>query len=192
VNADEPDIFAMYGELAMQGLPPIMVSGRHLFHDRFVPVMVDDVAAKLDLHSQTRLLEIGCGLGLLLRPLSASVESAVGIDHPAIIEQFQNERPPSNVSLLAGRFPECNPEGPFDAVLANSVLHCCTTADEAIAFVDAGGVYVLVASLHAHVRERPLRAESLRPSARRGLRELRGPPSSGLTVFIHARRSLDT
>jgi len=130
------DFFAAFGQAAEQNLPPVMVSGRHAFHDRAVPSIVEDVIAKLRPQPHGRLLEIGCGLGLILRPLAALVREAVGIDHPSLLHELARLEPPVNLTLVPGRFPEAKPAGNFDYIVVYSVLHYMTGADEARAFVD--------------------------------------------------------
>lgn len=131
------DYFAVFAESAEKQLPPVMVSGRHPFHASSIPSIVADIAGKLRPRNDGRLLEIGCGVGLLLRPLSEMVDLCVGIDHGSLIAEFSNQGLKAGLSLMTGRFPEVKPEGTFDHILVYSVLHYMMGADEARTFIDA-------------------------------------------------------
>jgi len=131
------DFFSAFGEAAERGLPPVMVSGRHIFHRPTIAAIVVDIIGKLRPNANARLLEIGCGVGLMLRPLAPLVAEAVGIDHCSLLRQFSSLEPPANVRLLDGRFPEVRPDGTFDHILVYSVLQYMAGADEARHFVNA-------------------------------------------------------
>ncbi|MHB8461374.1 MAG: class I SAM-dependent methyltransferase [Vulcanimicrobiaceae bacterium] len=150
------DAFSAFGEAAAHRLPPIMVSGRLPVFSTIIDETVEDVSAKLRPEKTDRLLEIGCGLGLLLRPLASMVHEAVGIDHPSLVEEFSSQQPPDNVLLLPGRFPDVRPSGSFDAILVYSVMHYLPSAEAAGAFIDgclevlAPGGRLLLADLPNH------------------------------------------
>ena len=131
------DFFSAFGEAAERGLPPVMVSGRHIFHGPTIAAIVDDIVVKLRPKSNARLLEIGCGVGLMLRLLAPLVAEAVGIDHCSLLREFSALKPPANVRLVVGRFPEIRPDGRFDHILVYSVLQYMAGADEARCFVNA-------------------------------------------------------
>lgn len=150
------DAFSAFGEAAAQKLPPIMVSGRLPVFAAVINDIVDDIVAKLRPQETDRLLEIGCGLGLLLRPLSSLVRETVGIDHSALIEEFTSQGPPANVRLLAGRFPDVRPEDSFDCILVYSVMHYLSGEEAAREFIEgclellAPGGRLLIADLPNH------------------------------------------
>src|SRR5262245_47530517 len=82
--------YEYFGRLAEASLPPSQVAGRYptqVEAERLVPI---DVARKLDLKPTDKLLDIGCGPGTNLIPLSFLVESAMGIDHPALIRALSS------------------------------------------------------------------------------------------------------
>lgn len=150
------DAFSAFGEAAAHQLPPIMVSGRLPVFASVIGKTVEDVVAKLRPKETERLLEIGCGAGLLLRPLAGLVREAVGIDHPALVKEFSSQRPPQNVTLLAGRFPGVRPRGTFDSILVYSVMHYLPGEEAAREFIDnclqllAPGGRLLIADLPNH------------------------------------------
>jgi len=149
------DAFSAFGEAASQ-LPPIMASGRLPLFESVIPDTIEDVVAKLRPDPAVRLLEIGCGLGLLLRPLAGLVHEAVGIDHPSLVAEFSRKDPPKNVTLLAGRFPDVQPGGAFECILVYSVMHYLPDPKAAVEFIDeclqllAPGGRLLLADLPNH------------------------------------------
>ena len=81
------DFFTAYGRASKATEDPILASGRHPFQQAEMAAVVEDVTAKLDLEPDHDLLEIGCSVGLLLRPLAKRVRRVVGIDHSSCIER---------------------------------------------------------------------------------------------------------
>ncbi len=131
------DSYQAFGEAASVLDTPTLIAGRRRFHAAVEPRILADVEAKLDVRPDQRLLEIGCGVGLLLSALAGHVGEAVGLDHPACVERYRALGVPPNVTLIAGRWPDTRPAGTFDRVLVYSVLHYVTDRDAAWAFVDA-------------------------------------------------------
>ena len=54
-------------------------------------LIVNDLLGKLDLRPDSSLLDIACGPGNLLIPLSFHVARSVGIDHPGMISRFKTK-----------------------------------------------------------------------------------------------------
>src|SRR5690606_15365923 len=96
-----------------------------------------DVTAKLRLAPTSRLLEIGCGPGNLMIPLSFAVEHATGIDHPAVIEMAEDRYQAPNVRWIGGEFPSVVLNGTVDRILVYSVLHILQDFDAVRGFVFA-------------------------------------------------------
>jgi 2-polyprenyl-3-methyl-5-hydroxy-6-metoxy-1,4-benzoquinol methylase len=128
--------FEAYGRLAREADDPTVIAGRHAFQRSEERLIVDDVTRKLELGPKSRLLEIGCGMGVLLGPLSRLVHSATGVDHESIIERAAG-RLPDDVRLIAGRWPDVIVDSTFDRILVYSVLHYLDGPTAAEAFVDA-------------------------------------------------------
>ena len=53
-------------------------------------------------------LDIGCGLGLNLIPISARVSRAAGCDHPNVINRLKQQSPDLNADLIGGDFLKLN------------------------------------------------------------------------------------
>ena len=131
------DAYSAFGLLAERLDSPTLISGRRCFQADAEANVARSVASALRLEKDHRLLEIGCGVGVLLTPLSEYVAEAVGIDHPACLEKYRAFGVPANVRLAPGRWPEDRPDGLFDRILIYSVLQYLSGADGARSFVRA-------------------------------------------------------
>lgn len=129
--------FEAYGALARRGTSPLRQSGRSPAQAEAERLIVGDILAKLNLGSSSRLLEIGCGSGNLLIPLSFRCSAATGLDHPSVIARARARFDDPAVTWLAGAFPETPVEGVFDAILIYSVLHYLPDMRAVEAFVMA-------------------------------------------------------
>ena len=63
-------------------------SSRYKFQEKFIPILINDIKNKLRVSHKDTLLDIGCGLGLFLIPLSFFCNTIVGIDHKNFINQI--------------------------------------------------------------------------------------------------------
>lgn len=124
-----------YATLATSGLDSTQRSGRYPFHKTAEARIIGDVLYKLKPCPEDRLLDIGCGPGNLLIPLSFMVKEAVGIDHPTIVAQCMQRFADSRVTWLSGEFPGVKPVGTFDCILVYSVLHYLQNFEAVQAFV---------------------------------------------------------
>ncbi len=130
------DYFAAYGAAARRVRSPTLLAGRHLFQERAQQQIVADIVRKMRLSLENRLLDIGCGVGVLLTPLAARVREAVGVDHRDMLARWRRMGVPSNVQLVAGEWPQVRVPGKFDRVLAYSVLHYLRDSEVAQRFID--------------------------------------------------------
>lgn len=144
------------------------VAGRYAFQALAERRILADVLSKLALQPEDRLLEIGCGSGNLLIPLSHFVSASVGIDNAPAIERM-HARAPLNEQLkgIAGNFLELTlDEAPFNKILVYSVLHYLSGADEVLRFIDrtlalcAPGGRVLLGDLTNRDRKQRFAASS--------------------------------
>jgi SAM-dependent methyltransferase len=129
--------FEAFGAVAASDLSPTQRAGRYLAQAEAEKNVPADVAQKLALQPTDTLLDIGCGSGLTLFPLSALVARATGLDHPMSIARLAREAPRDNIELVGGEFPKVRPPGRFSKVLIYSVIQCLADEHEAIEFVDA-------------------------------------------------------
>ena len=72
-----------------------------------------------------RALEVGCGTGLFTEMFAETGAAILAVDiSPELVELARRRGlPAERVRFVAGRFEECDVEGPFDAVIGSSVLH---------------------------------------------------------------------
>lgn len=129
--------YEAFGRAAERLITPALVVGRHSFHTEVEPLIVHDVIQKLRPQPDDRLLEVGCGLGALLTPLSIHVSEATGIDHPSCIRRYTQSNVPDNVKLIPGEWPATQGKGTFDRILVYSVLHYLPNAEAAREFIYA-------------------------------------------------------
>jgi 2-polyprenyl-3-methyl-5-hydroxy-6-metoxy-1,4-benzoquinol methylase len=72
----------------------------------------------------SRVLEIGCGTGLFTEHFAESGADIVAVDlSPELLDLARRRGLERRVQFLERNFEDCDAEGPFDAVIGNSVLH---------------------------------------------------------------------
>src|SRR5437867_2438806 len=130
------DAFDAYGKIAAECQDPIAISGRLHVSSGTAKLIVDDILSKLHPVNSHRLLEIGCGVGVLLTPLAPHFREAIGVDHPSCIQKYSDFGVPTNVRLVAGNWPQTRPQGCFDRILVYSVLQCLGDAASAYDFIN--------------------------------------------------------
>lgn len=129
------DFFEAYGVLASKLNSPLLISGRSLFNENIEDI-VADVVGKLEMTSESTLLEIGCNVGLLLTPLARQAARAVGVDHEQCIEKFKEFGVPENVELVTGRWPFVEITETFDCIVVYAVMATLENQDEAARFIE--------------------------------------------------------
>lgn len=112
-------------------------SSRYEFQREFLPDILVDIKKKLKISSRDKLLDIGCGLGLFLIPLSFFCKEAYGLDHPNFIRaikiyfKFFNKK-----NLISGNFLKLKLKKKFDKILIYSVVHYLKSEKEFIKFIN--------------------------------------------------------
>jgi len=83
------------------------------------------IATASKLRPGIRALEIGCGTGLFTEMFARSETQLVAVDISGDLLKRARTRglPPERVMFLEKSFEDCDVEGPFDAVIGNSILH---------------------------------------------------------------------
>jgi SAM-dependent methyltransferase len=99
--------------------------------------IVADVETKLRIEPHHSLLEIGCGPGNLLIPLSFKAGRAVGLDHPKVVAQASRRFTDDSVEWVGAEFPDAAISGPFDRILIYSVVHYLPSWEAVLRFADA-------------------------------------------------------
>lgn len=129
--------YDIYGKMAEDNfLSDILQNGRlhaQLEAEKFVP---NDVIQKLHIRSEDRFLDIGCGLGLNLFPISERVAHAVGCDHPSVIEKLKSRDKHKDIELIGGNFMEVEFVEKFSKILAYSVIPALPSIKVVYTFID--------------------------------------------------------
>ena len=128
--------FDYYARMARAVSDLTQMSGRYRIQADAERLIIADVSAKLQLRPSCELLEIGCGPGNLLIPLSFTVRRCVGIDHVDVLDRFRQRFPISNIDLIGGDFLEVELEEKFDRILIYSVLQTLPDKGKLIEFVE--------------------------------------------------------
>lgn len=161
--------FENYGRLAREIEDPTIIGGRYEIQRRAERLIIKDVMEKLDIGPDDRLLEIGCGPGNLLIPLSFMVQSAAGIDHPDVCKFLKSRFSDPKVHVIGCNFLDYEPaaDEEFDKVLMYGVVSTLTDHDEAVEFIDkavglvaAGGRFLLGDIPNIDRKNRFLRSET--------------------------------
>jgi SAM-dependent methyltransferase len=114
------------------------IAGRYEFQAAAERLIVPDVLRKLDICNEDSLIEIGCGTGNLLIPLSYFVAQASGLDNFGVIGRLKSRiGGASQMCLYEGDFLTTSiPLTSFSKVLIYSVIHYLEDESAVIAFVD--------------------------------------------------------
>jgi len=122
---------------------PTIAVGRYACQREAERMIAREVTSKLAISPNDSLLEIGCGVGALLIPLSFQVDEAWGVDHPAMVSRLKERCELSNGHLIGGDFLSLIKGDAvlrgrsFDKVLIYSVLHCLPDESTYLKFIDA-------------------------------------------------------
>jgi cyclopropane fatty-acyl-phospholipid synthase-like methyltransferase len=130
--------FENYARVAqIQHVGNTEVAGRYGFQAAAERRIIGDVAAKLALDSEDTLLEIGCGPGNLLIPLSFMTARTSGIDNAAALERLAARcGTPARIQSHPGDFLTMDlPATKFTKILVYSVLQYVDSESTALTFV---------------------------------------------------------
>jgi len=126
-----------YGKLAYFLSDYTEISGRLLYQKQAEKNILADVLSKLQLSSSDSVLDIGCGPGNLLIPLSFFAHDITGIDHPTCVERLSERLSgSSNVNVAAGNFLDLRVDKKFTKILCYSVLQHLENRDQLFQFID--------------------------------------------------------
>ncbi len=130
-------MYHIYGKMAQEIADSTVAVGRSTFQKFSETYMIQDVMNKLELTKQDRVLEIGCGTGTLLFPLSVVVAEIYGIDHPHSIARLTSAPYPDSCHLIEGNWLEDDFRLPqMTKVIIYDVIHYTRSFEQAIAFIE--------------------------------------------------------
>ncbi len=129
--------FDEYGKLASELSDFTELAGRYRFQRQAEQYLLYYLLEKLSLTPQDDLLEIGCGAGNLLIPLSFFVHSTTGIDHPTLLAHIKSRVPKESdtLTLIPGNFLTREVSGTFSRILIYSVIQYLRDEEEVLAFI---------------------------------------------------------
>ncbi len=135
--------FEHYAKLAKASDDFTVISGRYPFQSKAEKNIIKDIVNKLGLTGNDSVLEIGCGPGNLLIPLSFMVKNITGIDHKTTVNLLKSRiRNQKNISLIGTNFLDYSNNKKFDKILSYSVLHYLTNFDEVTKFISKALSYL--------------------------------------------------
>ena len=112
-------------------------SSRYNFQERNMPLILEDIKKKLRISNEDTLLDVGCGLGFFLIPLSFFCKNVIGIDHKNFIEQIRiNFKFFNKKNLISGNFLNVRLKKKFSKILVYSVVHYLSSEKEFQKFID--------------------------------------------------------
>lgn len=112
-------------------------SSRYNFQEKHMPLILESIKNKLKISHNDTLLDIGCGLGLFLIPLSFFCKNAIGLDHINFIKQIKaNFKFFKSENLISGNFLKLKLKKRFNKILIYSVVHYLSSEKEFQKFID--------------------------------------------------------
>jgi len=130
------DPMEAFGQMAEELSDETVVAGRFPIQSESERNIFRDVDEKLGFSPSDHCLDIGCGPGNILIPLSFFVERCVGVDDPTVIERLKKRVPKEDIEVKSGNFLDISFDERFDKIIVYSVLHYLEDENEVVQFVD--------------------------------------------------------
>jgi len=128
--------FQNYGLKAKQLNNYTVIAGRYSFQEEAEKKILLDIIKKLNIDPNDKCLDIGCGVGNILIPMSFFVKSITGIDHESCIGKLKERLSDlKNINLIPGNFLDLMLSDYFDKIVVYSVLHYLKNKDEVFEFM---------------------------------------------------------
>ncbi len=129
--------FENYGKKALLLNDYPLISGRYSFQKEAEKYIQLDIIKKLKIKPDDTCLEIGCGIGTILIPISFLVKKITGIDHNLVIEKLKERFTNSNnVTLVPGNFLDLKINLTYNKIIVYSVLHYLKDEKEVFDFIE--------------------------------------------------------
>lgn len=128
-------IYEIFGALSSSHNDDTVRAGRYVFQSSAEKMALSDIIHKLQLEPTDTFLDIGCGPGTFLIPISFMVKEAHGIDHPGLLHRLKSRYSGQNLHLYDGPFPDCKPPVGVSKILIYNVLHALPSLDFARSFL---------------------------------------------------------
>lgn len=113
------------------------IAGRYSIQKEAEKYIIMDIIQKLNIEPKDVCLDIGCGPGNILIPLSFFVKKITGIDHNSVIEKLKARISDlNNIELIPGNFLDLNINNNFSKIIVYSVLHYLENEKEVLEFIN--------------------------------------------------------
>ena len=127
--------FELYGKMADAKVCDTCQNGRYLVQREAEKEIYLDVIDKLRITSNDSFIDIGCGSGVNLEPISALVKEAAGCDHPRVIQRLQ-EKKLQNITWYPGDFLDLEFARTFTKILIYNVVPALPSKKIVYSFIE--------------------------------------------------------
>lgn len=132
----ERQVFENHGKAALKFKDSTQLSGRYYSQKGDERNIIGDIIKKLDLSSNDKCLDIGCGVGNTLIPISFIVHEITGIDHPNCLNILKGRYNGENISLVGENFMDYQNSELFDKIIVYSVMQSLSNMKAVFLFID--------------------------------------------------------
>lgn len=114
-----------------------IAASRYLQQKKAEKYIILDIIEKLTISPHDDCLEIGCGTGTILIPISFIANSITGIDHPKCLQRLEKRLDKNNdITLIPGNFLDIEINKKFDKIIIYSVIQYLASKKEVFTFID--------------------------------------------------------
>lgn len=157
-----------HGELALKTKNYTLNAGRYSFQKKSEKKIHIDIATKLRIDKNDTCLDIGCGVGAILLPLSKKSKHITGIDHANIINILRDRLKKKNINLISGDFLKHDFKyKKYDKIILYSVLHVFENKiqvyrviNKALTLLKSGGIFLIGDLPNISLKKKFLRSKS--------------------------------
>ena len=128
--------YDIYGKIAGTDISQTIKNGRYDIQKNAEAKIPKNIIETLKIQNENSFLDIGCGLGLNLGPISKITSYALGIDHPKVVNEAKILPDNSNAEFIGGDFLKASFSQTFDRILAYSVVHTLPDTQAFYSFID--------------------------------------------------------
>ena len=101
-------------------------TGRYKFQKKEEKKIINEITKILELNKSDKIIDIGCGTGDVVIPLSRKVKSITAVDYPKIIDLLKkrsDKQRVQNMNFISSDMLKLKTKKKFNKVLAYSLIH---------------------------------------------------------------------